>query len=189
MRTYTGPVGGGFVPKGRLPLDSVTVILNHPSMLFASPDSLIAAAEEFCAGEHILPVNGGASAQLTLRTFRYYRSLGLVDAPGPEGYGERHYLQLIAIRILQAMGQPLRRVQVLLQGRSLDELRRVRTDGLRDLKRHAPAPSPRWVSNAEQWSAVPIDDEWLIISRSGRSLSPELREQFRTLLRAQVPTL
>jgi DNA-binding transcriptional MerR regulator len=158
-------------------------------MFFVSADALLAAAEGFCAAERIQPASGGASAQLTLRTFRYYRSLGLVDAPGPEGYGERHLLQLIAIRILQAMGQPLRRIQVLLQGRSLDELRRIRTDGLRDLKRHAPAPSPRWVSNAEQWSAAPIDDEWLIISRSGRSLSPELREQFRTLLRAQVPTL
>jgi DNA-binding transcriptional MerR regulator len=61
------------------------------------------------------------------RTVRYYTTLGLIDRPRIEGrqaqYGERHLLQLLAIKALQALEQPLAQIQQRLYGRSDAELK------------------------------------------------------------------
>src|SRR4051812_16202973 len=81
-------------------------------------------------GEHaIQPANGQAGVAVSERNIRYYRTLGLVDAPDGGGYGEKQLLQLTAIRLLQAQGLPLRRIRDLLYGRSLEDLREIRRRG------------------------------------------------------------
>jgi DNA-binding transcriptional MerR regulator len=65
-----------------------------------------------------------------LRTIRYYTTLGLLDRPaamrGRTGlYGERHLLQLVAIKRLQAQGLSLAAVQERVVGLSNKGLRRL----------------------------------------------------------------
>jgi len=66
------------------------------------------------------------SAAPDIRTIRYYRSLQLLDRPKIIGrqafYGERHLLQLLAIKALQAMSLPLAEIQARLYGRTNEEL-------------------------------------------------------------------
>jgi len=61
------------------------------------------------------------------RTVRYYTTLGLIDRPRIEGrqaqYGDRHLLQLLAIKALQALDLPLAQIQQRLYGRSDAELK------------------------------------------------------------------
>lgn len=67
------------------------------------------------------------SAAPDARTVRYYTTLGLLDRPRLEGrqarYGERHLLQLLAIKALQALDLPLAEIQQRLYGRSDAELK------------------------------------------------------------------
>lgn len=63
------------------------------------------------------------------RTVRYYTTLGLIDRPEMRGrtgyYGERHLLQLLAIKRLQAHGLPLAEIQSRLLGLTTMELRKL----------------------------------------------------------------
>jgi len=67
------------------------------------------------------------SAAPDARTVRYYTTLGLLDRPRIEGrqarYGERHVLQLLAIKALQAADLPLGEIQRRLYARSDAELK------------------------------------------------------------------
>ena len=78
--------------------------------LGAAPDARVAAAPD-------------------ARTVRYYTTLGLLDRPKLENrqarYGERHVLQLLAIKALQAFQLPLAEIQQKLYGLSDDQLRQV----------------------------------------------------------------
>jgi DNA-binding transcriptional MerR regulator len=60
------------------------------------------------------------------RTVRYYTTLGLLDRPDIVGrqarYGQRHLLQLLAIKGLQKRALPLAEIQERLYGRSDAEL-------------------------------------------------------------------
>jgi DNA-binding transcriptional MerR regulator len=66
------------------------------------------------------------SAVPDARTIRYYTTLGLLDRPKMEGrqarYGNRHVLQLLAIKALQGAALPLSEIQARLYGRSDQEL-------------------------------------------------------------------
>ena len=73
------------------------------------------------------------------RTIRWYTTIGLLDRPiGSRGrtalYGERHVLQLVAIKRRQAAGRTLAEIQEELVGATDRTLRRIA-----DL----PAPLPR----------------------------------------------
>ncbi len=61
------------------------------------------------------------------RTIRYYTTLGLLDRPFIDGrqarYGQRHVLQLLAVKALQNMQFPLARVQEKLYGLTESELK------------------------------------------------------------------
>lgn len=65
------------------------------------------------------------------RTIRYYTSLGILDRPSIEGrqarYGERHVLQILAIKALQSVSLPLSEIQSLLYGSTDEELENVVT--------------------------------------------------------------
>ena len=138
---------------------------------------------QWCTEAGLEPANGQVGEALTERNIRFYRTTGLVDAPtagGGRGYDERHLLQLTAIRILQAQGLPLRRIRELLFGRSLTELREIRTRG-RAEARNAHATSPAFVP-CEAWHLVPLTADLAILHRSGLRLTAEKMRQLRWLL-------
>ena len=148
-----------------------------------SVEGLADAVNGWCDDHGITPASGQAGERLSERNVRYYRSLGLVDPPvlgGGQGYGEKHRLQLVAIRLLQAQGLPLNRIGELLFGRTLDELKRIEKEGLAELEAAA-RPAFRPVST-ESWSVTPLDDEFLLVSRRGRGVSDEMRQQLTELL-------
>jgi hypothetical protein len=99
---------------------------------------------------------------------------------GGQGFGEKHRLQLVAIRLLQAQGLPLNRIQELLFGRTVEELERIETQGLGELEQEqvvAFRPSAN-----ESWCMTPLNDEFLLVSRRGRRLAPELRQRLLAIL-------
>lgn len=69
------------------------------------------------------------SAAPDKRTIRYYTTLGLLDRPEIEGrqakYGDRHVMQLVAIKALQSVALPLSEIQSMLYGLTSDELDHV----------------------------------------------------------------
>jgi DNA-binding transcriptional MerR regulator len=69
------------------------------------------------------------SAAPDKRTIRYYTTLGLLDRPIIEGrqakYGDRHVIQLVAIKALQSVALPLSEIQSMLYGLTDDELDHV----------------------------------------------------------------
>ena len=85
----------------------VAVQLAELGLLGAAPDARVSAAPD-------------------ARTVRYYTTLGLLDRPKIESrqarYGERHVLQLLAIKALQSRDLPLAEIQQSLYGRSDAEL-------------------------------------------------------------------
>jgi hypothetical protein len=74
--------------------------------------------------------NGQVRERPDTRTIRYYSGLGLVDRPTEMSgrtayYGDRHLLQVLAVKALQARGATLAEVQRVLVGASEAELRRA----------------------------------------------------------------
>jgi DNA-binding transcriptional MerR regulator len=148
-----------------------------------SAQQLAQELNRWCDQHGVSPASGQAGEQISERSIRYYRTLGLVDPPllgGGQGYGEKHRLQLAAIRLLQAQGLPLNRIRDLVFGRTLEELKRIERQGLAEL-RAAPTPIFR-PALSEAWGVTPLDEEFLLVSRRGRGLSPELRERLLEVL-------
>ena len=148
-----------------------------------SADELADIVNLWCQQHGVAPANGQAGERITVRNIRYYRTLGLLDPPalGGQGFSEKHRLQLVAIRLLQARGLPLNRIQELLFGRSIEELERIETEGLTEPEAVA---SPFRPLNGESWNMMPLNDEFMLISRRGRNISPEMRERIRNILAA-----
>lgn len=143
---------------------------------------LAETVNRWCAEHGIAPASGQAGEQVTERNLRYYRTLGLVDPPesgGGQGYSEKHRLQVVAIRLLQAQGLPLTRIQQLLYGRSLDDLRQIEQRGLVETRNAVPAFRP---NGDEAWRVTPLDDEFLLISRRGRVVPEAVRARLMAAL-------
>jgi DNA-binding transcriptional MerR regulator len=87
--------------------DEVAAALSRLGLLGAAPDARVSPAPD-------------------ARTVRYYTTLGLLDRPDIVGrqarYGQRHVLQLLAIKGLQVRSLPLAEIQERLYGRSDAEL-------------------------------------------------------------------
>jgi DNA-binding transcriptional MerR regulator len=151
--------------------------------LLLSVDELADQVNQWCHQHNVSPASGQAGERMTERNIRYYRTLGLLDPPqvgGGRGYGEKHLLQLKGVRLLQAQGLPLSRIRELLFGRTVEELRQIEERGLAEwgaARVTAFRPSPN-----ESWGVTPLDDEFLIISRRGRTLSADLRERLLAAL-------
>jgi DNA-binding transcriptional MerR regulator len=146
---------------------------------------LVEAVNQWCDRHGIVPASNQAGERITERNVRFYRTTGLVDAPesgGGQGYGEKHRLQLIAVRLLQSQGLPLRRIRELLLGRSIADLRRIEKQGLAEIA-SAALPPFRLVPG-EDWRMMPLNGEFLIVSRHNRALPPELLEEIRNLLQS-----
>ncbi len=105
--------------------------------------------------------NGQVASVPDGRTLRYYASLGLLDKPvevrGRRAiYGERHVLQAVAVKALQAQGLSLGEIQLRLNGRSDAELRALlaRPDGVRFWRR-PPAPAGPETAGADTGTGTP----------------------------------
>jgi DNA-binding transcriptional MerR regulator len=134
---------------------------------------LTEAVNAWCRDRALQPANGQSASELSVRTLHYYRSAGLLDAPesgAGRGYGRRHLLQLKAIRILQAHGLPLSRIQQLLFARSDEELQKIAQSagkidpGIAKVHSHA-------FTSKETWTAYPINEELFVVARNGALLS------------------
>jgi DNA-binding transcriptional MerR regulator len=141
----------------------------------------------WCAEHEIAPASGQAGEVVSERNVRYYRTLGLIDAPEGGEYGEKHLLQLTAVRLLQAQGLPLRRIRELVYGRSLPELREIRRRGLLEAGRASAAVRVSMPVSDELWRAIPLDEDFLLMSRRGTALTPSQREAVLQALQKVAP--
>jgi DNA-binding transcriptional MerR regulator len=147
-----------------------------------SLEELVVAVNAWCETHNLTPANGQSAEQLSARTLRYYRTMGLLSAPvsgGGAGYGEIHRLQLLAVRVLQAQGLPLSRIQRLLYARSMADLHKILDKGVTEMPREKSWPQ---MAAAEDWRVTPIDDSIWLIARHGRSLTPEQLERIRAIV-------
>lgn len=131
-----------------------------------SVDQLAERVTTWCNRHRIVPANGQVAIATNVRTLRYYRTLGLLDAPsegGGSGFGERHFLQACAVRVLQAEGLPLTRIQSLLFARSDAELQGI----LDSATSRQPAPLSESVpmTQPETWQTWPLTPELILVSR------------------------
>lgn len=177
-----------------------------------SIEELVETVNAWCVEARLVPANGQVGEVLTERNVRFYRTVGILDAPLTTrggGYAEKHRLQLMALRLLQAQGMPLRRIRELLFGRTERELRGIRDRGLEAMARWVPRWVPRgagansapgsnfhpgqegkgaggiglgaWASG-EVWTVVPVNDEFAVICRSSQQVSAEKLRRLRAVL-------
>src|SRR5215471_20458431 len=148
-----------------------------------SAEELAETVNEWCQANEVTPASGQAGERMSVRNVRYYRAMGLLDPPetgGGQGFTEKHRLQLVAIRLLQAQGLPLTRIQQLLFGRTVEELEHIEKQGLEELQQAEPAVF-RPTAN-EFWGVTPLDDEFMLLSRRGRAIGPDLKQKLVKLL-------
>lgn len=159
-------------------------------MLPAPPWSLDELAQEAArllerAGLLSAQADGRVSAAPDARTVRYYTTLGLLDRPVLQGrdarYGEKHLLQLVAVKALQTEGLGLAGIQERLYGRTAGELRRL-ADHLIAKAAQLPPPAPS-VRRVVQVALAP--GLMLVAEQGFRADDPEqLVQQFRAALAA-----
>jgi DNA-binding transcriptional MerR regulator len=154
-------------------------------------EELALAVQDWCEEHHVLPANGQAAEQISERNIRYYRTLGLLDPPMgnyTRTFTEKHRLQLIAIRVYQAQGLPLRKIRDELYGKSLEDLialeKQVRKQGKKAFSVAGPLQLPVL---AELWSVVPLAGEFLLVSRQNKQVPRSIIEQISQLLQSVRP--
>lgn len=156
-----------------------------------SLEELARAVQNWCEAHQLVPANGQAAEEITERNIRYYRTLGLLDPPlgkYTKTFTDKHRLQLIAIRMYQAHGLPLRKIRDELYGKSLQDLvaleKQVSKRGKLAVSLAAPFQVP--VTN-ESWSVVPVGEEFLLVSRQNKQLPRSIIEKISRLLGSVLP--
>jgi DNA-binding transcriptional MerR regulator len=104
--------------------------------------------------------NGQVRDRPDVRTIRYYAALGLVDRPAEMNgrtafYGDRHLLQVLAVKALQARGATLADVQRTLVGASEPELRAAVGPGLPGVLAAVTGQPPPARPDRPFWRAAP----------------------------------
>ena len=173
-------------------IDSNTVYWHIAPMIrkssYASLQDLADAVNDWCAEKGFVPASGQAAENLSQRSLRYYRTLGLLDGPATgEGtaYGERHFLQLASIRALQSRGMPLRRIQELLYGRDNANLRELLDRARRE---HQPvATMPPF--SAETWNVIPLEGSFALIGRDGARPTAAQVAAINRILQKKTPVI
>ncbi len=160
----------------------------NSSRVFANLPELAAAVNDWCSAQGFRPASGQAAPSLSERSLRYYRTLGLLDGPfSGEGssYGERHFLQLAALRVLQSRGLPLRRIQELLYGREDASLRELLVRAKREQQPVNTLPA----FSTETWNVVPLEGPFALIGRGGaRPTADQVAAINRILHHKKAPT-
>ncbi len=157
---------------------------------------------------------GSRRSRFTLRTARFYTTLGLLDRPVLRRrtgyYGLRHLLQLLAIRRLQDEGLSLAEIQQTLYGRTDAELAQLagvdpeallrreprlkleavgesarRTAWWRVPRDSEPAvPRPSRPPVPQVWQAIDVAPDLMLLVRTPRPLNPSI---VRVVARAAQP--
>ena len=151
-------------------------------------EELAQVVQSWCKRHGITPANGQASEEISERAIRYYRTLGLLDAPlgsYVKTFGDKHRLQLIAIRVYQAQGIPLRKIREELYGKSLEDLaafeKTAARKGAKGLAENVPlAP----VYGAESWTVVPLGGGFMLVNRANRHVPEAILKKIEQLLEA-----
>src|SRR5438067_2714477 len=119
------------------------------------------------------------------RTVRDYTPLGLLDRPAIVGrqarYGQRHLLQLLAIKGLQSRALPLAEIQERLYGRSDTELEAL-VEALGREGADTPAPAPAAIRVRE----VIIEPGLRLLIEDGYAPAAEAETKIRAALAALV---
>lgn len=156
-----------------------------------SLEELAQAVQSWCEKYHVYPANGQSAEEISERTIRYYRTIGLLDAPlgnYTKTFTDKHRLQLIAIRVFQAQGLPLRKIRDELYGKSLEDLSQFEKQA-RTRKKVAAGPldfAP--TAPSENWAVVSLDNGFLLVSRDNRVLPAAVIAKINELLAgAQAP--
>jgi DNA-binding transcriptional MerR regulator len=153
-------------------------------------EELARAVRDWCEEHKVFPANGQAAEEVTERNIRYYRTLGLLDPPignYPKTFSNKHRLQLIAIRLYQAHGLPLRKIRDELYGQSLEDLSALekQVKSRKPVSLTLPFAPP---AASESWSVVPLAEEFLLVSRQNRHLPRSVIEKINHLLRSARPS-
>lgn len=105
--------------------DSIDGVTNGTWTIAELTDHVAGVLSDKDAGQ----ANGRVREVPDARTIRWYQTTGLVDRPGMRGrtasYGQRHLLQLLAIKRLQGQGEPLASIQARIAGASDKELAEI----------------------------------------------------------------
>jgi DNA-binding transcriptional MerR regulator len=152
-------------------------------------EELAKAVQEWCEEHQVLPANGQAAEQITERNIRYYRTLGLLDPPlgnYAKTFTDKHRLQLIAIRLYQAQGLPLRKIRDELYGKSLEDLLALEKQISKRGRQAISAPLQMPLAT-ESWSVVPLTDEFLLVSRQNKPVPRSILERISQLLLSVRP--
>jgi len=154
-------------------------------------EELAQAVQAWCEDHRTYPANGQAAEEITERTIRYYRTLGLLDPPAgnyAKTFSEKHRLQLIAIRLYQAQGLPLRKIRDELYGKSLEDLVALERQAVKHGKKGFSIAVPFLPSAANEcWAVVALADEFLLVSRQNRQLPRSVIEKINRLIAATRP--
>jgi len=151
-----------------------------------SISELAEAVNAWCRKHDAVPLDNRSGGEVSVRNIRYYQSLGLVDRPmtaDGRGFTEKHRLQLTAIRLLQAKGLPLSRIQTLLYGRNEKALRDIERRGLKELERFTSVSS---VSLVKDWKVASIGEDILLLTRNGRELTAAQKLKIQEILSASL---
>ena len=154
-------------------------------------EELAEAVQDWCEEHHVVPANGQAAEQITERNIRYYRTLGLLDPPlgnYTRTFTNKHRLQLIAIRLYQAQGLPLRKIRDELYGKSLEDLVALEKQVSKHGKQGISVPGLLQMPLAtESWSVVPLVGEFLLVSRQNKQVPRAIIEKISQLLQLIHP--
>jgi DNA-binding transcriptional MerR regulator len=154
-------------------------------------EELAEAVRSWCDKHGIFPANGQVAEEISERAIRYYRTLGLLDPPVGsyiKTFTDKHRLQLIAIRVYQAQGIPLRKIRDELYGKSLEDLAAFEKLAARKGKQSLTEKIPLApVSAEEDWSVVPLDQGFLLVNRERRHLPQAVIKQINQLLLSVHP--
>jgi DNA-binding transcriptional MerR regulator len=151
-------------------------------------EELADVVRDWCEEHRLSPANGQAADEISERTIRYYRTLGLLDAPMGsyvKSFSEKHRLQLVAIRIYQTQGIPLRKIRDELYGRSEEDLevfvKQYARKGKGTTPLNVPFAPPAIIEN---WAVAPLTREFMLISREGRQLPAGVIEKINRLIQS-----
>jgi DNA-binding transcriptional MerR regulator len=182
---------------------------NGEAMLWTIEELGERVAEALSAGYGGVP-SGRVRDVPDLRTIRYYTTLGLLDRPAEMRgrtalYGQRHLLQLVAIKRLQARGLSLAAVQERVVGLSNAALRRLAegvSPGEKELSTSSRAETfwrtrlveepvyaslpPAEEAGSHARKAIPLGDGLVLSLVTGRALNDE---DLRVIRMAAAPLI
>ncbi len=157
-----------------------------------SLEELAAEVRTWSERRRVYPANGQAAGEITERTIRYYRTLGLLDPPlgnYTKTFSQKHKLQLIAIRLYQSQGLPLRKIRDELYGKSLENLIALEKQAAKHGKKTALFGVPFLpLTGNESWSVAPLAGNFLLVSRSHEQLPGAVIEKINQLLLSATAT-